>query len=110
MKNAMQISIASEQLIQACNTIKVAVQCMTGLESGNYEMNTHEEILLDSLTHAQMLILDMTRFISESEIKTDSVFFAGELDDKKPDTEDELEEKIAEIEGEIVEEEAGVDA
>ena len=90
MINVKMIVSAGNQLSKTLETISAAA---CAIDNG-CTSEVYETILLDCITHAQMLTLEMTKLISdESEMNGDSVFGPGELDSK---LEEEIENPIRE--------------
>ena len=79
MINAKMIISAGNELSKTLETISAAA---CAIDSG-CTSDVYETILLDCITHAQMLTLEMTKLISDgSEMNGDSVFGPGELEAK----------------------------
>lgn len=82
MKNSQMITFASRQLAKVCENIQVALDTVNYAEELNVDVSAYEGILLDSITHAQMITLEMTKLVSGQDVNTDSIFAPGELDHK----------------------------
>ena len=77
MINVKMIVSAGNQLSKTLETISAAA---CAIDNG-CTSEVYETILLDCITHAQMLTLEMTKLISDgAEMNGDSVFGPGELD------------------------------
>lgn len=79
MINVKMIVSAGNQLSKTLETISAAA---CAIDNG-CTSEVYETILLDCITHAQMLTLEMTKLISDgAEMNGDSVFGPGDLDSK----------------------------
>ena len=88
MKNGMAISAICRQLKLVCDRIDNMSMDIEQFEQNNSDMvEVYASLRLDELEHAQMLTLNLTRLMTQSEVEkpdvnTDeggSVFAAGEL-------------------------------
>ena len=93
MKNAYAISSLATQLGKTAEQIQSLSVCAQDADNNAGTIGgVFEEMLLDEIEHAQIVVLELTKLIAPEEENTDEgdagAFSEGELQDKKGEVKD----------------------
>lgn len=89
MQNSYVIASLAKALMKTSECIELMVNNTNEAEQQTPALSeTYQDLILDELAHAQIIVLSLTKLLAGGTEQTDgegSVFAPGELDDKKKD-------------------------